>query len=139
MRSSDGQTMASGYFEVFWNGGKLGAMEELLAQEAVLHDPVADVPVPIGKIAEKLAAAERSAFPDLEFRVEEVVSEGDKTAVRWTAHGTHEGVYMGVKGRGTAWQTSGMIMFRFADGKIDEMWLNMDDLGLRQQLGIVQD
>jgi predicted ester cyclase len=56
-------------------------------------------------------------------------------AGRWTATGTHLGVWAGVEPSGRPMQFSGINVFRFADGKAVEIWNHRDDLGLLQQLG----
>ena len=37
-----------------------------------------------------------AAFPDLEFAADEIVSDGDRAALMWTARGTHRGAIMNI-------------------------------------------
>jgi steroid delta-isomerase-like uncharacterized protein len=76
------------------------------------------------------------AFPDLRHTIEDIVAQGDRAVFRATLNGTHQGTYMGMPGTGRAFRYTAMGMARFHDGKIAEMWMEADFLGLFQQLGL---
>ncbi len=78
-----------------------------------------------------------TGFPDLQFTVEDMIAEGDKVAVRLSHGGTHQGVFMGVAPTGKEARWTGNSIFRIADGKIVEGWVEGDHLGLMQQLGAI--
>jgi predicted ester cyclase len=81
----------------------------------------------------------RTAFPDIQDSVEEIVAEGDKVVVRWSSRGTHQGEFMGVAPTGRDVAFTGMRLFRIAENKIAESWVNIDERGLQEQLGTVSD
>jgi predicted ester cyclase len=54
---------------------------------------------------------------------------------RWTATGTHLGVWGGLEPTGRRVTLSAVNIFRFEHGKVAEIWNHRDDLGLREQLG----
>ena len=66
-----------------------------------------------------------------------MVAEGDKVVTRWTGRGTHSGPRMGIPPTGRKVEVTGMRMFRLAEGKIVETWVNWDMFGLMQQLGVI--
>ncbi|WP_458207929.1 ester cyclase [Haladaptatus sp. NG-SE-30] len=78
------------------------------------------------------------AFPDLTINFEEMVAEDDMVTVRYTGSGTHEGEYQGIEPTGRTVDVSGMRIVRVADGEIVEVWGQRDDLGMLDQLGIVE-
>jgi steroid delta-isomerase-like uncharacterized protein len=78
-----------------------------------------------------------TAFPDLERTIEDLVAEGDKVVARWTATGTHTGDFQGIPPSGTIATSSGITIFRIADGRIVEEWSESDMLGLLQQVGAI--
>jgi steroid delta-isomerase-like uncharacterized protein len=76
------------------------------------------------------------AFPDFRHTIEDIVAQGDRAVFRVTLHGTHQGTFMGIPATGKAIRYTAMGMARFRDGKIAEMWMVADFLGLLQQLGM---
>jgi steroid delta-isomerase-like uncharacterized protein len=76
-----------------------------------------------------------AAFPDLHFRVEDCVAQGDRVLARWRLTGTQRGDFQGHPASGKAATVAGMSLFRLEGGKIQEIWVNMDRLGMQQQLG----
>jgi predicted ester cyclase len=79
----------------------------------------------------------RAAFPHIRDTEEELVAEGDKVVVRWRSRGIHQGEFRGVAPTSRHVTFSGMRLFRIAEGKIAESWVNIDELGLLEQLGMV--
>ena len=76
----------------------------------------------------------QSAFPDLERTIEDLFAEDDKVVARWSAKGTHLGEFNGIPPTGAVATSSGITIFRIADGHIVEEWSESDMLGLMQQL-----
>jgi len=68
-------------------------------------------------------------------RIDLTVAEGDMVAARWTTEGTNTSAWAGREPTGKHAVFSGVNIFRFADGKVVELWNHRDDLGLMQQLG----
>jgi ubiquinone/menaquinone biosynthesis C-methylase UbiE/predicted ester cyclase len=77
--------------------------------------------------ARRSVALYLALFPDLSFKVEDQVSEGDKVASRWTLRGTHRGREVGLRG---------IVISRFEDGRIIEDWAASDTMELVRQLGL---
>ena len=78
-----------------------------------------------------------SGFPGFQSTIEELLSEEDKVALRFTFHGTHQGEFMGIPPTGKEVTMPGIDLLRIADGKIVEMWNQEDVLGMMQQLGAI--
>lgn len=79
------------------------------------------------------------AFPDLSFDVEETVvdPDGERVAVRWTAHGTHDGVFGDIPATGETVTMTGMSFLHFEDDEIVEAHVDYDLLGLLRGIGAV--
>jgi predicted ester cyclase len=56
---------------------------------------------------------------------------------RWTARGTHVGEFQGIPPTGREVRVAGTDIDRIIDGKTVECWVQMDQLGLMQQLGAI--
>jgi predicted ester cyclase len=78
-----------------------------------------------------------TAFPDLHFTVEDLIAEGDKVVARVTMSGTQQGAFMGVPPTGKHVRITGIDINRFVGGKSVEHWVEMDTLGMMQQLGVI--
>jgi steroid delta-isomerase-like uncharacterized protein len=80
-------------------------------------------------------AAYRAAFPDAISTVEDQVAEGDRVVTRWRARGTHHGPLGELPASGRAFDVGGITIERMAAGRIAEVWVARDELGLLRQLG----
>ena len=78
----------------------------------------------------------RGVFPDLEWRIDDLIAEGDKVVARTTMRGTQRGEFFGIRTAQRV-EMTGVHIMRVADGKIIEHWGSNDDLGLMRQLGAV--
>ena len=81
--------------------------------------------------------ANLAAFPDLTITIKDLIARDDKVAVRFVSTGTHKGEFGGIPPTGKKASIPGMGIYRFADGRIVEEWLNVDFLGLWRQLDIL--
>jgi steroid delta-isomerase-like uncharacterized protein len=122
-------------FEEALNQGKLEVYDEIIAPEAILHTVSGDI---IGLEAIKgFASMIITAFPDINFTIEDMVAEEDLVGIRWTNTGTQQGEYVGMPATGIATAGTGMAIHRITDGKIQELWLSANDLGMLEQLGVM--
>jgi predicted ester cyclase len=71
-----------------------------------------------------------SAFPDIHFLFRDWLWEGDKVAARYQLVGTHKGVFLGIAPTGKQKRIEGASIYRFADGKIIEVWDFLDRIAL---------
>lgn len=121
------------YFEQWANRGDTAVADELIATNLTLHNP----PALLRSLEDykKGMAMFHTAFPDLHFTMEDQIAEADKIAVRWAMSGTHLGEYQGRPPTRKKITVTGVSVFRLADGKIQEIHVNMDRLGMMDQLG----
>lgn len=83
------------------------------------------------------AAVERvsAGLSEVSMTIEDMIAEGDRVAVRLTAHAVHDGEFMGLPASGRSYTISETHIFRVRDGRVSEHWRDADMLGLLQQLG----
>jgi steroid delta-isomerase-like uncharacterized protein len=125
------------YFHEVWNRRNFPIIDELFAGGFVPHDP-AEPQLGTGPEAvRRLVTTYITAFPDMEFTIEETIAEGDRVVVRWMARGTHQGNLKGIAPTGKWATVTGIVTFRISDGKIVEGYENWDTLGLMHQLGVL--
>src|SRR5215212_5850221 len=133
--SEQNKTLARRWFEDLFSRGDLDAANEILSAEFVDHLPREEE-----RGIEELkhyVTIYRTAFPDIQDTVEEIVAEGDKVVICWRSRGTHQGEFMGVPPTGRHVTFTGMRLFRISENKIVESWVNIDERGLQEQLGAV--
>lgn len=75
------------------------------------------------------------ALPDLRYKVNDIIAEGDKVVTRWLAIGTHKRTFQGVTPSQQTVQFSGITISRLKNGKIVEDWEEVDQLNFSQQFG----
>ena len=132
----DYKSLTRRWFEEVWNNGREAAIDELLAADGVaygLAEDGHDLPGPAE--FRKFYRQFRSGIPDIRITVDQVIEEGDTTACRFTARGTHSGDGMGIKATNRPIRVTGMCMMRWRDGQIIEGWNEFDAAGLMGQIG----
>lgn len=118
------------------NGGNVAVVDELAHPGYTYRNPTEELRG--AEAVKSLFAAYRSGFPDFHVRVDERVADDDRIAQAFTITGTHRGEFMGIPATGKAIEVHGVVISRFADGKIIEEWEVIDQLTLLQQLGVIE-
>jgi steroid delta-isomerase-like uncharacterized protein len=120
-----------------YNNRDMQAEADVLAPGYVAHVPAAPGPLEGLEAWRKFTAPFVEAFPDLRLTVEDILSEGDKVAARVAFHGTHRGEFQGIAPTGKEVAFSSIEVNRVVGGKVEEHWVELDLLGLMQQLGAI--
>ncbi len=117
------------------NQKTLAVFDELCATDIVVHG----IPTTTQGLEafKQFLSMNFTAFPDLHYTIEDQLAEGDKSVVRYTLRGTHQGDFMGIPATGKQINVTGIIIVRFANEKAVEIWGNTDNLGMMQQLGVI--
>ena len=131
--SEENKALARRSWEIVDN---LDTIEEIYAPDVVWHEP--DQEVRGIDEARQFVTTYKTALPDLNITVEDVVGEGDKAVTRWTIRGTHQGeVEEFGPPTGRQVELKGITIHRIDGGKIVEEWEAYDNLSILQQLGLV--
>ena len=118
-----------------WSNGNLDVVGELVTEDFVCHFAVG--PEWRGPSGLKDRVSElRSAFPDWNERIEDIIAEGDRVVTRFTSTGTNLGEFQGVAASGRKVKIAELAVFRLVNGKIAEQWLIPDQIEMRRQIGI---
>ena len=133
--STEHKALVRRWFDEVWCQGRAEVIDELLASDAVVHGLGSDLRGPAG--FKTFYSAYREAFPKITIQVEDIVAEGDMVAARWSGTGTHQGNGLGFAATGRQVRFDGMVFVRVERGKLVEGWNNFDQLGMLQQLGVI--
>lgn len=115
---NEAATLGRRWFEEVWNDRNDKAIDDLLAADAVAHMEGGDVHGPAG--FREVRQMFLDALPDLHIDVEDVLSEGNQSVVRWHATGTHQGELFGIPPTGARIDIRGMSWAVVRDGKLVE-------------------
>ena len=134
--SEQNKAVVRRFIEEVWNDGNLDAIDELISEDHVDHDP-AQAAMPGGREGVRaFVQMYKSGFPDAHIELGELIAEGDLVAGTWTATGTQTGDLMGIAPTGRSVTVTGIGVDRVRDGRIVESWANYDALGMLVQLGV---
>lgn len=78
-----------------------------------------------------------AGLSDVSFKIDDVVAEEDKVAMRVTAHARHTGEFMGMPATGKEYTISETHIFHLRDGKVCDHWRDADMWSLMKQIGAV--
>lgn len=122
------------------NSGDLTAfakcIDEIVDPAVLLHVP-AQVGSTGAEAVKEITAMFHRAFPDIHTTAEDVIAGDDKVVSRQTISGTHKGEYMGIAATGRSVRYDEIFVYRFANGRIVEVWGVVDVLSLMKQLGVI--
>lgn len=136
MSTEENKAIARHWYEDGMNGHNLAIMDELFAPD--FREYMSFGHVARGREeAREFVAGLFEAMSDMYTTVEDLVAEGDKVVGRLTITGTQTGPLMGIPATGKQIHLTAIDIFRFTDGKIAEHWLEGDQLGMLQQLGVI--
>ncbi|TDC74074.1 ester cyclase [Streptomyces hainanensis] len=130
------KTVAKRFFERIGDGDP-HALSGLCTPGYLDHDP-GNGPEPVGLAEAEAVTARYIGALSPTFAIDGQVAEGDTVTTRWTVTGTNDGEFMGLPATGRPVRVTGQTTHRFEHGLIAEAWWNWDQLGLLNQIGIVE-
>jgi predicted ester cyclase len=114
--------------------GNLNVVDEYYASDYIDHSPS-----PLRQLAPGLDGIKHAfqllykAFPDTAYRIDDLITEGDRVVVRILATATHTGEIFGMQSTGKEVKLSAIVIFRVVDGKIVERRVAQQGPGVFQQ------
>jgi len=138
MSTEENKALMHRIYEEVFNQKNLVAIDDFIAPNFVNHS-AAQLGMTGGDLehVKQFLSMVMQVFPDLHYTVEDLVAEGDKVVARLTISGTQQGAFMGIPPTGKHATISDIEIFRIANGKGVETWVQADYLGLLQQLGAI--
>jgi predicted ester cyclase len=123
------------------NGKNPAIIEECFAPDYVCHFPAGQGEVRGIKDFEATLFDFLNAFDHLVFTVEQLLADGDRVVLRWSAQGKHTGDYKGLTPTKVVPATGKEIfmdatdIYRLVDGRIVEEWNTFDGYYVLHQMG----
>jgi predicted ester cyclase len=135
MSTQENKALVRRIFEEGINQNKPSVFDELIAPTYVNYS--FPVPAPGVEGFKMVIGLFRTAFPDIQITLEEEFAEGDKVSTRGYFTGTHTGDFQGIPATGKQVKVEYIDVWRVANGQLVENWVQMDQLGMMQQLGVI--
>lgn len=136
MQAEENRALVRRFVEEVQSGGRHDLIDEYLDAGFVDHSAMSGFE-PTREGVRQLVTAFRTAFPDLQFTIQDQVADGNRVVTRKTLTGVHRGEFMGIPATGSRIEVEVIDVLRVDDGRITDHWMNGDFLGLMQQLGAV--
>jgi len=118
------------------NQGRYEAADELVEENFVELDPLPGQEQGREGLKDVIRMM-RSAFPDINWIVEETIASGDKVVSRFKWTGTNRGKFLGFPVTGRQVVVTGVVIDRLHAGKMADSRILMDSMGMMQQLGVI--
>jgi steroid delta-isomerase-like uncharacterized protein len=122
-------------FVQFINTADENLAQQLISPVAKFHVPGQPEPLQGPKGYLMIISMMRSGFPDIQWTLEDLITEGDKVAARFTMKGTHNGEFFGVPATGKVIAVQAINFYRLVNEQIIEEYGQPDMLGLLRQIG----
>lgn len=121
--------------EVF-EQGRLDVVDEICARDLIEHGTLPPGIPPGREGIKAIASALRNGFPDIKYKIDQQIAEGDFVATYLTVSGTHKGEIFGMAatGKHATWAEAHFV--KLVNGKMTEHWGVQDQLGMLRQLGL---
>lgn len=120
------------------DSGNLAAMDELVAENYVNHNPAPFPGSPLGRAGLKHAFEQFGRATPGRHVIEDQIAEGDLVVTRLRGVGKHEGEIFGIPPSGNDLDVEAVAIHRIEKGQLVEHWSAMDTAALLQQLGAIK-
>jgi len=118
------------WIEEGFNRQNLAVVDELIAEQFSVNGQT------IGRDGLRMSMSRHlMGFPDLRVTIDDILAEGSKVGVWYTAEGTHRGEFEGIPATGKRVKWSGFDLLTVEHGKITQARFISDFFGLMMQLG----
>jgi predicted ester cyclase len=134
MASKNAQVVET-WFEQVWNQGNEAAIDQYFAATGISRGLRGGGDVVRGPVEFKSFWRDlKTAFPDINIKISDVVEFQDNIAVTWIAEMTHQGNFGPLAPTQRRVKTRGIAVNRIENGKIVDSWNVWDQDGLMSQL-----
>jgi steroid delta-isomerase-like uncharacterized protein len=135
MPNSEHEKIVRRWFDEVFTQGDPQAVDKLLADDFISRDPSGE-PGAVGVDAFKSWLEwYLSSFTDPEWRLHDILSDGNKAVVRYSGLTTYQGGFLDIPSSKQRVKEMGVLIFRIEDGKVHELWSALSDLEVVLELG----
>jgi steroid delta-isomerase-like uncharacterized protein len=133
--SEENKRLVRTWFEEVWNKRSLPAIHRMYHKTGKAYGfPEPEAVTRSPQEFEQHVKAFQDAFSDIHVVIDDLVAEGDKVAVRWTATMKHTGDGLGIPATSKKVSVTGSSFVTCGNGQILEGWNYADFTRMRLQL-----
>lgn len=133
MTAEENRELVRRFMEGSWNWERLSRIGEFLSREFSYHGPLGRELDRQGYV--DALYVEMEAVDDFYVKIDDMLTEGDRVAVRFTSWFRHRGEFMETDITGRTINVCGESFFRIAEGKVKEIWEEYDRFAMLKQMG----
>lgn len=122
------------FHEVFANGS-VSTLEEIASEDLILHSQGTDEGMTGRDNFRNWLEWYSKSFENSEWTIEDIISEGNKVVARYKGESTYKGGLFEIPSSNQRIIETGIIILRIEKDMIKELWSEMSDLQVMQQLG----
>jgi predicted ester cyclase len=130
---SDNAAVVHRLYEQCLNHDRLDLLPELVSPNVINHTYAGDK-IGLADFTQGIETLRRS-LSSQHFTLEGVVANDNQAAAHWTMTAINSGPLAGLPATNKAITQHGVVFYRFENSKIAEVWLQVDRLGVFQQIG----
>lgn len=131
------EALAQKYVEL-WNTGNFDLIHSIFEFPAIMTSRGSRVPLDPGML-KRVISAWRKSMPDLNFKIQDTIVQGDKVAVRVAFTGSYrERLFANTadpKDLPRSISATAMWVFEMRDGKIRQIWEEYDEIKMHYEMG----
>lgn len=135
----DTEAIARRIFEEVWQNHNYDVIDDLVAEDYVLHDPSMpeETEWPDGRAGYRQMAEMGSGIIDGPLEIKQLIPTDDHVVIRWEQTGTHVGEMEGIDPTNEEVTVTGIEIDRFEDGQLVETWQEVGMLPMLSKIGVV--
>ncbi|GAB6434011.1 hypothetical protein bcgnr5390_06890 [Bacillus luti] len=125
------------FFDEVRSGNNPDHSNQFMAEEVLAHQIVSEEEQTVCRTPEDYAEHVREmieVYGNFSLEIQEFLVQGSKVYVRWKQVGMHVGEIDGYEPTGLPIIQIASAVYRVEDGKIAEYWIQIDRLGIQNQL-----
>ena len=136
MTAEDNKVIGQRLIEEVLNKGDVAGIDKFFAANYVDHTPAPGTPATLEGFKAGFAGLQ-AAFPDLHYKIDLDLAEGDRLVHYLTGQGTMKGEFAGMPATGKMGTWHEVHIGRLEGGKFVEHWAIVDQMGMMVSLGLM--
>jgi len=129
LKGPDNLETVRAFFDRVLNSGDIDALPSFVRTDVTVPQSPAGI-----EGMRRLLLELSKAFSRPEYKIVDATSDGTKIAVRFAGKATHTGRYLGIPATDRVLKVWGVMIFKFEDGAISELWSLIDARDILSQL-----